>query len=42
MFLAPPDVVIIRDDSDVERSTVVGPYSEGDIVSLKCEAIGGK
>ncbi|XP_065355312.1 nephrin [Calliphora vicina] len=38
----PPEVVIIRDDSDVERSTVVGPYSEGDIVTLKCEAIGGK
>ncbi|XP_037806016.1 nephrin-like [Lucilia sericata] len=40
--IAPPEIVIIRDDSDVERSTVVGPYSEGDIITLKCEAIGGK
>ncbi|KAI8116454.1 Nephrin [Lucilia cuprina] len=40
--MPPPEIVIIRDDSDVERSTVVGPYSEGDTITLKCEAIGGK
>ncbi|XP_037730499.1 hemicentin-1 [Drosophila subpulchrella] len=39
--ISPPKQVIIRDSSNVERSTVVGPYSEGDIVSLKCQVIGG-
>ncbi|XP_075147144.1 sidestep VII transmembrane protein [Haematobia irritans] len=37
----PPDKVTIWDDSGMERSTVVGPYSEGDVISLKCAAFGG-
>ncbi|KAH8294938.1 hypothetical protein KR018_004471 [Drosophila ironensis] len=39
--ISPPKQVVIRDSANVERSTVVGPYSEGDIVSLKCQVIGG-
>ncbi|XP_017092267.2 nephrin [Drosophila bipectinata] len=39
--ISPPKQVIIRDSANAERSTVVGPYSEGDIVSLKCQVIGG-
>ncbi|KAH8280897.1 hypothetical protein KR054_003592 [Drosophila jambulina] len=39
--ISPPKQVIIRDSANVERSTVVGPYSEGDIVALKCQVIGG-
>lgn len=41
MCTEPPDRILIRDSNDEERSTVVGPYSEGDIVTLKCEAYGG-
>ncbi|XP_059218343.1 protein turtle [Stomoxys calcitrans] len=37
----PPDKVTIWDDAGIERSTVVGPYSEGDIITLKCAAFGG-
>ncbi|XP_055371722.1 hemicentin-1 [Condylostylus longicornis] len=40
--ITPPERISIRDDSGIERSTVVGPYSEGDVVSLKCEVYGGK
>ncbi|XP_068152955.1 nephrin isoform X1 [Drosophila tropicalis] len=39
--ISPPKQVVIRDSANVERSTVVGPYSEGDIVTLKCQVIGG-
>ncbi|XP_030379920.1 hemicentin-2 [Scaptodrosophila lebanonensis] len=39
--ISPPKQVIIRDNDNVERSTVVGPYGEGDVVSLKCQAVGG-
>lgn len=38
----PPDRISIKDDSSIERSTVVGPYVEGDIVTLSCEVFGGK
>ncbi|XP_034475559.1 hemicentin-1 [Drosophila innubila] len=39
--ITPPKQVIIRDSANVERSTVVGPYSEGDIIALKCQVVGG-
>ncbi|XP_017855731.1 PREDICTED: hemicentin-2-like [Drosophila arizonae] len=39
--ITPPKQVVIRDGANVERSTVVGPYSEGDVVALKCQVIGG-
>lgn len=41
-LLVPPDRISIRDESGVDRASVVGPYSEGDVVSLKCEVYGGK
>ncbi|EDV93890.1 hemicentin-2 [Drosophila grimshawi] len=39
--ITPPKQVVIRDGANVERSTVVGPYSEGDVVALKCQVLGG-
>lgn len=42
VFAVPPDRISIKDDTGVERSTVVGPYSEGDIITLSCEVFGGK
>ncbi|XP_055904209.1 lachesin-like [Eupeodes corollae] len=41
-IISPPERISIRDDADIERSSIVGPYSEGDVVSLKCEVYGGK
>lgn len=41
-FSVPPERVSIRDESETERASVVGPYSEGDIVKLKCDVYGGK
>lgn len=38
----PPDRISIKDESDVDKASVVGPYSEGDIVNLHCEVYGGK
>ncbi|KAL5284444.1 hypothetical protein ACFFRR_006630 [Megaselia abdita] len=40
--ISPPERVSIRDDSGIERSAVVGPYGEGDSVTLKCDVYGGK
>ncbi|KAH8417035.1 hypothetical protein KR222_001779, partial [Zaprionus bogoriensis] len=40
-IITPPRQVVIRDSANVERSTVVGPYNEGDIVVLKCQVVGG-
>lgn len=37
----PPDRISIRDEAGVDRASVVGPYSEGDTVSLKCDVYGG-
>lgn len=42
IFAVPPDRISIKDDTGVERSTVVGPYAEGDIITLSCEVFGGK
>lgn len=38
----PPDRISIKDDAGMERSTSVGPYAEGDMVTLSCEVFGGK
>lgn len=38
----PPERVSIKDESGTERTSVVGPYSEGDIIKLKCDVYGGK
>ena len=37
----PPSAVIIYDEEDSERKTFVGPYQEGDSMSLHCQAYGG-
>lgn len=42
ILAVPPDRISIKDDTGVERSTVVGPYAEGDIITLSCEVFGGK
>ncbi|XP_058982793.1 neural cell adhesion molecule 2 isoform X2 [Musca domestica] len=41
-IVEPPQKVVLWDDSGNELSTVVGPCSEGDIISLKCAVFGGK
>lgn len=38
----PPERISIRDESNSERNSVVGPYSEGDTVKLKCDVFGGR
>lgn len=40
--LVPPERISIKDESNTERTSVVGPYSEGDIIKLKCDVYGGK
>ncbi|CAD6995432.1 unnamed protein product [Ceratitis capitata] len=42
IVIALPKEIVIRDENGVKRSTVVGPYNEGEFILLKCEAIGGK
>lgn len=42
MISVPPDRINIKDEAGVERGTIVGPYSEGDMVTLSCEVFGGK
>lgn len=37
----PPDRISIRDESGIDRVSVVGPYSEGDFVNLNCDVFGG-
>uniref|UniRef100_W8BB58 Neural cell adhesion molecule 2 n=1 Tax=Ceratitis capitata TaxID=7213 RepID=W8BB58_CERCA len=41
IVIALPKEIVIRDENGVKRSTVVGPYNEGEFILLKCEAIGG-
>lgn len=41
-FSVPPDRISIKDESGAERTSVVGPYSEGDTINLYCEVFGGK
>jgi len=33
---------VIVDDEETERTSVVGPYSEGADLSLRCDVYGGK
>lgn len=42
MISVSPDTINIKDETGVERSTIVGPYSEGDMVTLNCEVYGGE
>lgn len=42
LFAVPPERINIRDESNTERTQVVGPYSEGDTMKLKCDVLGGK
>lgn len=37
----PPDKIVIRDNAGVEKKSVVGPYLEGDVVTVSCEVYGG-
>ncbi|XP_058463277.1 hemicentin-1 isoform X2 [Malaya genurostris] len=41
-IIVPPERVVIRDQLGAERTTVAGPYSEGDIVKLRCDVYGGR
>lgn len=38
----PPERISIRDESNAERNSVVGPYSEGNTMKLKCDVFGGR
>lgn len=42
LLTVPPERISIRDESSSERTTVVGPYNEGDTMKLKCDVFGGK
>ncbi|XP_058813514.1 neural cell adhesion molecule 1 isoform X2 [Topomyia yanbarensis] len=41
-IIVPPERVVIRDQVGAERTTVAGPYSEGDIIKLRCDVYGGR
>ncbi|XP_055542964.1 hemicentin-1 isoform X2 [Wyeomyia smithii] len=41
-IIVPPERVVIRDQLGVERTTVAGPYSVGDIIKLRCDVHGGR
>uniref|UniRef100_A0A182PUR7 Ig-like domain-containing protein n=1 Tax=Anopheles epiroticus TaxID=199890 RepID=A0A182PUR7_9DIPT len=34
--------MVIRDQTGIERTTVAGPYSEGDNIKLRCDVYGGR
>lgn len=38
----PPEQVVIRDETNTERPSVIGPYSENDTVKITCSAYGGE
>lgn len=42
IFPVPPEQVVIRDETNTERPSVIGPYSENDTVKIMCSAYGGK
>lgn len=42
LLSVPPERISIRDESNSERNSVVGPYSEGDTMKLKCDVFGGR
>ena len=41
LVAVPPERISIKDESGVDRTSVVGPYSEGEIVNLYCDVFGG-
>jgi hypothetical protein len=38
----PPEKLVIVDEEGAERTSVVGPYSEGADLALRCDVYGGK
>lgn len=40
-FAVPPERISIRDESGIDRVSVVGPYNEGDFVNINCDVHGG-
>jgi hypothetical protein len=38
----PPEKLVIMDEEGAERTSVVGPYSEGADLALRCDVYGGK
>lgn len=42
LISVPPERISIRDESNTERNSVVGPYGEGDSMRLKCDVYGGR
>jgi hypothetical protein len=38
----PPEKLVIMDEEGTERTSVVGPYSEGADLALRCDVYGGK
>ncbi|XP_058059775.1 neural cell adhesion molecule 1 [Anopheles bellator] len=41
-IIVPPERMVIRDQLGTERTTVAGPYSEGDNIKLRCDVYGGR
>ncbi|XP_053671696.1 neural cell adhesion molecule 1 [Anopheles nili] len=41
-IIVPPERMVIRDQLGMERTTVAGPYSEGDNIRLRCDVYGGR
>ncbi|XP_023707814.1 synaptogenesis protein syg-2 isoform X4 [Cryptotermes secundus] len=40
--IVPPEKLVIVDEEGTERTSVVGPYSEGADLALRCDVYGGK
>ncbi|XP_053985137.1 protein turtle-like isoform X1 [Hylaeus anthracinus] len=40
--IVPPHKIVIVDDSEIARNSMVGPYMEGDTLRLYCDVYGGK
>ncbi|XP_040152153.1 neural cell adhesion molecule 1 isoform X2 [Anopheles arabiensis] len=41
-IIVSPERMVIRDQLGMERTTVAGPYSEGDNIKLRCDVYGGR
>ncbi|XP_050100509.1 protein turtle homolog B [Anopheles aquasalis] len=41
-IIVPPERMVIRDQLGAERTTVAGPYSEGESINLRCDVYGGR
>lgn len=42
LFSVPPHKMVIVDKAGKERTSVVGPYTEGADLILRCDVYGGK